>query len=293
MSDELKAKIVALEARMAEADFWADKDQAQATVKEYQDLKEGLEAGSAGGKYDKLNAVITIFAGAGGADAEDWAQMLFEMYRKYAEKSGWLLTPLGANENDHGGYRNITFKIEAKGTYGALKNESGVHRLVRISPFNAGGKRQTSFALVEVIPEFAAPATISISPDDLKVEFARSGGPGGQNVNKRETAVRITHLPTGLVAGADAERTQEANRRQALILLEGKLYKKQEEDRLKIEKGMYVSKTTENEWGSQIRSYVLHPYKLVKDHRTEVETSSAERVLEGDIDLFLAAEKEL
>ncbi len=292
MSEELKAKIEALEAKMQSADFWADKDQAQATVKEYQELKEELENGGAG-KYDKLNAIVTIFAGAGGDDAEDWARMLFEMYQKYAEKENIGLSFLTENANDHGGYRHISFKLVAKNTYGRLKNESGVHRLVRISPFNAGGKRQTSFALVEVIPEFVDTKTINIPEDDLKVEFTRSSGPGGQNVNKRETAVRLTHLPTGLVASSDVERTQEANRRLALVLLEGKLYKKTEDDRLKSEQGMYISKTTDNEWGSQIRSYVLHPYRLVKDHRTEVETSDTEGVLAGGLELFLEAEKSL
>ncbi len=292
MPDELKAKIEKLEAQMAAPDFWLDKNQAQIVVKEYQELKEELESGGVG-KYDKLNAIITIFAGAGGDDAEDWTKMLFEMYRKYAEKNSFLVNILAATGNDHGGYRNISFKLEAKGAYGILKNESGVHRLVRISPFNAGGKRQTSFALVEVIPEFTKPKTIAIADDDLKIEFTRSSGPGGQNVNKRETAVRITHIPTGLVTTSDVERTQEANRRLALVLLEGKLYKKMEEDRLGSEKGMYVSKTTDNEWGSQIRSYVLHPYRLVKDHRTEVETSSADKVLDGDIAAFLEAEKSI
>jgi len=292
MPDELKAKIADLEAQMQGAVFWADKDKAQAIVKEYQELKEELESGGTG-KYDKLNAVITVFAGAGGDDAEDWAKMLFEMYRKWAEQQGYGLQTLTENQNNQGGYRNIAFKISAKNAYGLLKNESGVHRLVRISPFNAGGKRQTSFALVEVIPEFTNPKTINIPDDDLKIEFTRSSGPGGQNVNKRETAVRITHLPTGLVASSDVERTQEANRRLALVLLEGKVYKKTTTDQQKSEQGMYVSKTTDNEWGSQIRSYVLHPYKLVKDHRTDFETSSAEAVLAGDIEGFLEAEQTL
>ncbi|MEK7136317.1 MAG: PCRF domain-containing protein [Patescibacteria group bacterium] len=292
MSDELKTKIVALEAQMQGADFWADKEKAQAVVKEYQELKDELESGGAG-KYDKLNAIITIFAGAGGDDAEDWARMLFEMYRKFVETNGFGLVPLAENQNDQGGYRNISFKISTKNAYGLLKNESGVHRLVRISPFNAGGKRQTSFALVEVIPEFTNPKTIAIPDDDLKIEFTRSSGPGGQNVNKRETAVRITHWPTGLVASSGVERTQEANRRLALVLLEGKIYKKTADDRHKSAQGMYVSKTTDNEWGSQIRSYVLHPYKMVKDHRTNFETSSAEAVLAGDIEGFLQAEQTL
>jgi peptide chain release factor 2 len=292
MSDELKAKIAALEAKMATPDFWSDKDAAQVVVKEYQELKEELESGGAG-KFDRLSAIMTIFAGAGGDDAEDWAKMLFEMYYKFAEGRGWAVSFIHDNQNDQGGYRNITFKIEAKGAYGQLKHESGVHRLVRLSPFNSNQKRHTSFALVEVIPEFTAPKTIAISDDDLKVEFSRSSGPGGQNVNKRETAVRIVHEPTGLVAQSDAERTQEGNKRRALAVLEGKIFKKMEEDQRKTEQGMYISKTTEIEWGNQIRSYVLHPYKMVKDHRTDVETSDTEGVLGGELDRFLEAEKNL
>jgi peptide chain release factor 2 len=174
-----------------------------------------------------------------------------------------------------------------------LKHESGVHRLVRISPFNAKNLRHTSFALVEVIPRFAKTGEIKIPEDDLRVEFARSSGPGGQNVNKRETAVRLVHLPTNLAVHVDSERSQLANRDKALAILAAKLYKRAEEERLKKEQGMYVSKTTEIEWGNQIRSYVLHPYKLVKDHRTEAETSDVEAVLGGDLSLFLTAEKDL
>ena len=290
MSEEIKRKITDIEAQMAEPTFWDDKDKAQMVLQEYNDLKEKL-AGV--GKYDKLNAVVTIFAGAGGDDAEDFAKMLFEMYQKYADKQGFGLSILHDNQNDQGGFRNITFKIEGPKTYGILKNESGVHRLVRLSPFNAKKLRHTSFAMVEVIPEFTKPKTIDISPDDLKIEFTRSGGPGGQNVNKRETAVRIVHLPTGLSVSASNERSQEANKEKALAILEGKIYKKQEADRKKVEQGMQISTTVSNEWGSQIRSYVIHPYKMVKDHRTEVETSDVEGVLGGDLSLFLEAEKDL
>ncbi|MFA6416458.1 MAG: PCRF domain-containing protein [Candidatus Paceibacterota bacterium] len=288
--DEIEQKITALETAMAQPDFWSNKDLAQEKIRELNELKDEL-AGV--GKYDKSEAVVTIFAGAGGDDAEDWARMLFEMYSHWAENKGYQLYFIHKNENDHGGYRNITFEIQANGVYGQLKNESGVHRLVRISPFNAKSLRHTSFALVEVIPKFAKTGEIKIPEDDLKIEFARSSGPGGQNVNKRETAVRLVHLPTNIAVHVDSERSQVQNREKAMAILSGKLYKKMEEDRLKKEKGMYVSKTTEIEWGSQIRSYVLHPYKMVKDHRTEVETSDVDGVLEGQLDLFLEAEKEL
>ena len=189
------------------------------------------------------------------------------MYRKLAVKKKFELILIHANQNDHGGYRNLTFELAGKGAYGLLKNESGVHRLVRISPFNAKKLRHTSFSLVEVIPKLAKTEEFEIPPEDLKIDFARSSGPGGQNVNKRETAVRITHLPTNLTVHCDSERSQQQNREQALAILRGKLYRRLEDERLKREQGMYVSKTTDIEWGSQIRSYVLHPYKMVKDQR--------------------------
>ncbi|MFA5736940.1 MAG: PCRF domain-containing protein [Candidatus Paceibacterota bacterium] len=285
---EIEKKITALETEMADPSFWQNKDLAQEKVQEFNRLKQEL-AGV--GKYDKGDAVITIFAGAGGDDAEDWAAMLLVMYRKYAEKKGLEFYLVHENQNDHGGYRNITFELRGHNAYGILKNESGVHRLVRISPFNAKNLRHTSFALVEVIPRFAKIQEINIPEEELKVEFARSSGPGGQNVNKRETAVRVVHIPTGLSAHADSERSQIQNREKALVILSAKLYKKREDDRLKKEQGMYVSKTTEIEWGNQIRSYVLHPYKLVKDHRTEYETSDVESVLDGELDEFIRAEK--
>lgn len=287
---KIQAQIDELEAAMQAPDFWADKDKAQATVAQYQELKDKL-AGV--GKYDKGSAVVTVFAGAGGDDAEDFARMLVEMYYKFADRRGFGVSLVHENQNDHGGYRNITFEIEGKGVYGILKNESGVHRLVRLSPFDAKSKRHTSFALVEVIPKFDKTKEIDIPEQDLKVEFARSSGPGGQNVNKRDTAVRLTHVPTGITVHCEAERSQQANREKAQVILEAKLFKKMEEERIRREKNMYISSTTEIEWGNQIRSYVIHPYKLVKDHRTEVETSDVEAVLDGEIDLFLEAEKNL
>ncbi len=293
----MQQRISEIETAMSGGDFWHDKSAAQAMIKELQELKDGL-AGL--GKYDKGNAVITIYAGAGGDDAEDFVGMLFTMYMRYVEKQGWHIASMEQHSNDHGGYRNITFKVEGNpskssgrgGPYGMLQNESGVHRLVRISPFNANGKRQTSFAMVEVIPEFSKADTEVIIPEnELDISFARSGGPGGQNVNKRETAVRIVHIPTGLSVHTTSERSQEQNKEKGLDLLKGKLYKRQEELRKASESGMQISKTTDNEWGSQMRSYVLHPYKQVKDHRTGVETSNTEAVLEkGEIDEFLEAE---
>jgi len=195
------------------------------------------------------------------------------------------------NKNERGGYRNVTLELSGKGAYGTLKNESGVHRLVRISPFNAKKQRHTSFSLVEVIPKFEKFTYLSIPPEELRVEFARSSGPGGQNVNKRETAVRLIHIPTKLSVHVDSERSQAQNRDQAMDILQAKLYKLKEDERKSKESGMYISKTTDIEWGNQIRSYVMHPYKMVKDHRTDAETSNVDAVLGGDIDAFLEAEK--
>ena len=236
---------------------------------------------------------MTIFSGAGGDDAEDFSRILLEMYLKYFSNKNWQVSVAHKNENDHGGYRNITLEVSGKNVYGTLKNESGVHRLVRISPFNSSGKRHTSFSMVEVIPKFDKLGEIKIPPEDIKLEYSKSSGPGGQNVNKRETAVRVVHIPTNIAVHVESERSQAQNKEKALATLEAKLYTQLEKEREAKEKGMYISKTTEIEWGNQIRSYVLHPYKMVKDHRTDVEVRDVDNVLGGDIDEFIEAEKGL
>lgn len=275
---------------MSTTDFWSQKEKAQETIQRYQDLKNEL-AGV--GKYDTGGAIMTIFSGAGGDDAEDFSEMLLSMYFKYIAKKNWHVALVHENKNDHGGYRNVTIEISGNNVYGTLKNESGVHRLVRLSPFNAKQQRHTSFSMVEVIPKFEKLGEIDIPEDQLRYEYARSSGPGGQNVNKRETAVRVVHIPTGMAVHAESERSQAQNKETALKILTAKIYKAVEEERMKEEEGMYVSKNTDIEWGNQIRSYVLHPYKLVKDHRTGAETSDIEAVLDGDLDLFIDAEKTL
>lgn len=275
---------------MAEADFWTDKDKAQATLKEYQDLKVKLEGGET---YDKSDALISIISGAGGDDAEDFSRIIFDMYSKFVARKGWRSSLLSSNENSLGGYRSVSFEVSGSGAYGTLKREAGVHRLVRMSPFNSAGKRQTSFSLVEVLPKIPDAGEMRIPDKDLEIAIARSGGPGGQNVNKRETAVRMTHIPTGVAVHVTSERSQAQNKEKALELIRGKLYKIREEDEARQAKGLSMASTNKIEWGSQIRSYVLHPYQLVKDHRTEHERRDVEGVLDGDIQSFLDAEKGL
>ena len=305
--NKIEEEIKRLEAQMLEADFWNDKNKAQNVLKELTELKEKKEGI---GKYDKGSAILTIISGAGGDDAEDFSAMLFNMYLKYAAKKKWSVSLIHEHKNDHGGYRNITVEIsnptlrpplikgrvgEGSGPYGELKNEGGVHRLVRTSPFNAKKLRHTSFSLVEVLPKFSKleERDIIIPPQDLKIEFAKSGGPGGQNVNKRETAVRIVHVPTGIAVHAATERSQEQNRELALSILRAKIFKHAEAEKKSIEESMHTTKNMEIEWGNQIRSYVLHPYKMVKDHRTNAETSNVDAVLEGDLGIFIEAERNL
>lgn len=286
----IQKRIEELEARMVLPSFWENKDKAQSVIKEIQELKLEVEGGE---KYDNSNAVVTIFSGAGGDDAEDFSAILFRMYSRYIENKGWGWKILHQHSNDHGGYRNLSFEVSGKRVYGTLKNESGVHRLVRLSPFNEKSKRHTSFSMVEVVPILPKINEIEFMDDEIDVQFSTSSGPGGQNVNKRETAVRVVHTPTNLSVHVESERSQAQNKERALEILKGKVFHKQEEDRKKEARGLSISKTTEVEWGSQIRSYVLHPYQMVKDHRTGVEVRDAETVFNGSLDVFIDAEQDL
>ncbi|MBI4101407.1 MAG: peptide chain release factor 2 [Candidatus Nealsonbacteria bacterium] len=323
-----QVKIGELEAGAQNPDFWNDKDRAVRASQELADLKE--EAGwiqkmkedflavkeladegllsefekrlkqrelevFLGGKYDRGDAILSIMAGAGGQDSQDWATMLLRMYQRYAERKGFKVRTLEQSFGEPGGpegrigTKSATLEIKGKFAFGFLKKETGVHRLVRQSPFNAKDLRQTSFAQVEVLPLISGQKEIEINPADLKIDFYRSSGPGGQYVNKRETAVRVTHLPTGLVAACQSERNQADNREKAMDMLTAKILRLLEESKekeLSKIKGEKVSAS----WGNQIRSYVLHPYKMVKDLRTGVETSDPDKVLDGDLDQFVEEE---
>ena len=237
-------------------------------------------------EYDHRNALLTIHAGAGGTESQDWVAMLLRMYLRWAEQRGFKTEVLDTTPGEEAGIKTVTFSIAGEDAYGYTKSEHGVHRLVRLSPFDADHARHTSFALVEVMPEAEEGTDIKIAPDDLRIDYFRSSGPGGQNVQKTSTAVRITHIPSGMVVTCQSERSQHQNREIAMRLLESRLLdaelRRQAEERAKL-KGKRISAG----WGNQIRSYVLHPYKMVKDHRTDFETGNPEATLEGDLDPFI------
>jgi len=246
------------------------------------------------GKYDKKNAILAIHAGQGGTEAMDWVSMLYRMYMRYAEKKNWDFEVLDQTAGEEAGLKSVTVKVTGKDAYGLLKGEGGTHRLVRQSPFNADKLRQTSFALVEVYPEFEDVdlPDIEIKDDDLEWQFFRASSQGGQNVQKVSSAVRLTHKPTGIVVTAQTERYQEQNRKYALSLLRGKLWAKEQEEQAELKKGIQGEYTPAT-WGTQIRSYVLHPYKMIKDLRTQIETSDTDSVLDGNLDEFIEAELRL
>jgi peptide chain release factor 2 len=324
-----ETRIKEIEFLMQDADFWNDREKAENIIKEMGDTRNvlqqltqarddlyGIEEYSEQneqiiytieriirsieikrlftGASDKNNAIIAISAGAGGQDAADWVYMLYQMYESYAQQKEWKINVIDSTEDSFQSktgrkpLKNITFEIHGTYAFGYLKKESGVHRLVRISPFSGQGLRHTSFALVEVLPEVKE-TTLHLNESDLKFEFFRSSGPGGQNVNKVETAVRIVHTPTGIVASCQSERSQSQNREKAIRIIEAKLLQLMEQER--VQELNQLRTKAKPEWGSQIRSYVLNPYQLIKDHRTGYETGNVNAVLErGELDGFIEAE---
>ncbi len=292
----IKSLVESVEKKLEEAKigcelyFIGESEVIKETEKIYENIIQTLETLETqtmlNGKYDPNNCILSIQSGTGGLDAQDWAEMLLRMYLRYMDKKGFKYKILDILEDTEAGIKHASVYVEGDFAFGNLKSEDGVHRLVRISPYNSSGKRQTSFASVEVMPEFDEVSEIEVSPEDLRIDTYRSGGAGGQHVNTTDSAVRITHIPTGIVVQCQNERSQLYNRDTAMKLLLSKLYERMlEEEKEKIDDIKGESKSIA--WGSQIRSYVLNPYNLVKDHRTKVENANVSKVLDGDIDIFV------
>ncbi len=275
-----------MEKEMTKPDFWNDKERAQKIIKEINELKEKLAGKS---KYDRGNALLYVYSGAGGVDAQDWASMLLRMYQKYCGIKKFGFNLLDQTFGEQGGTKSAVAEISGQYAFSDLRGEAGVHRLVRVSPFSAKALRHTSFALVDVLPEIED-VRLEINPKDLRIDTFRSSGPGGQNVNKLETAVRVTHIPTNIAVAVQSERSQAQNKEKAMKVLHSRLAKMMEEAKVKEISELKTTGETAIEWGSQIRSYVLNPYKQVKDHRTGVESSQPDKVLDGELEEFIKAE---
>jgi peptide chain release factor 2 len=273
-------------AQLEDESIYSDLEQETSAI-ERELSKREFEA-KLSGPYDRGDALLAIHAGAGGTDSQDWAEMLQRMYLRWTERKGYKTDILDLTFGEEAGIKSVTISVEGRYAYGYLRSEKGVHRLVRLSPFDAAHRRHTSFAMVEILPQVEEESQVDINPDDLRIDVFRSSGAGGQNVQKNATAIRITHLPTGIVVSCQNERSQLQNKQNAMVVLRSRLLeKKQQEQEEKIAqlRGEYQKA----EWGSQIRSYVLHPYQMVKDHRTDFEKGNTQAVLDGDLDDFIEA----
>lgn len=269
-------------------DLSLKKEMDEGLIKLKQDIEDLKLQTLLNGKYDRNNCIMSLHAGAGGTEAQDWVQMLLRMYTRWAERKGYIVQTLDFLPGEEAGIKSVTLLIKGENAYGYLKSEKGVHRLVRISPFDASGRRHTSFASVDVIPEIDDDIEIQINPEDIKIDTYRSGGAGGQHVNKTDSAVRITHIPTGIVVQCQNERSQHSNRLTAMKILKARLFEiYMEEQKEKLDE--LRGEQREIAWGSQIRSYVFHPYNMVKDHRTNVEVGNINAVMDGEIDIFINA----
>ena len=256
---------------------------------EFVDTYEGIRIKTLlSGEYDSDNAIVSLHAGAGGTESCDWAQMLFRMYSRWVDDKGFQMEVLDSLDGDEAGIKSVTFEVKGENAYGYLKSEKGVHRLVRISPFNAAGKRQTSFVSCDVMPDIEEDLDVEINDEDLRIDTYRSSGAGGQHINKTSSAIRITHLPTGIVVQCQNERSQHQNKEKAMQMLKAKLYLLKEQENAEKAAGIR-GEVTEIGWGNQIRSYVMQPYTMVKDHRTNEETGNVDAVLDGGIDIFINA----
>jgi peptide chain release factor 2 len=279
---------VMLQLGMETADAELEKDIKEETEAFRAELDNMKLATLLSSRYDRKNAILSLHSGAGGTEAQDWVQMLLRMYTRWAEGRGYKVTTLDLLPGDEAGVKSVMILVEGLNAFGYLKCEKGVHRLVRISPFDAASRRHTSFASVDVMPEIDDEIEVDIKPDDLKIDTFRSGGAGGQHVNKTESAVRITHIPTGIVVSCQNERSQQSNRNTAMKILKAKLFDVYQQEQQK-ELDKIRGSQREIAWGSQIRSYVFHPYSMVKDHRTNVEVGNIQAVMDGEIDQFINA----
>ena len=290
--ERLKKEIIELEELVAMADKEGDESISDDARQNYNELKKKFEQLEFyvlfSGKYDQNNAILSIHAGAGGVDAQDWAQMLERMFLRFAEKKNWKTEIVDRAVGSEAGIKSMTMNVRGRWAYGYSRSEAGVHRLVRISPFDAEAMRHTSFALVEVIPELPEAEEVEVKDEDLRIDVYKSSGPGGQGVNTTDSAIRIVHKPSGITVACQNERSQHQNKETALKILKSKLYKLQEEKKEKEELKMR-GEAQKAEWGKQIRSYVMQPYKMVKDHRTKFETQDVDGVLDGDLEGFMEA----